>query len=388
MIVLASLIALIVNLRKVPTLSFSSVTTGLLRGCRNGLLVGGPVMVLSSLIFGLSQNWGTGLSRGIVTGLFAGLLIFLITGLVGTLRYGEPYHPVHLRVSDRITNGIVFGCLGMISFIPVYWIQARELDLALKYGLVVGISNLIYAFSDTIDLIQGLGTKIEPAETMVWSWQNVRRDLIDNTYKGTLVTLFVLTTTVVVFACVSSLSYGFAYGVRYGLIYGVIVGLITGVTTILTQVLTSGWSSSTLCKEQQIYPNEGITRSARNSLLAALASGPVGGLISGVAIALAFKVVAGLSGWLFLGEGFALVLGIEFALQIFMAYGGIPIIEHYVLRWYLWRDGEMPLNSVPFLDYAAERILLRKIGGGYMFSHSLLLNYFAGLEAYQQKEGK
>jgi hypothetical protein len=34
-----------------------------------------------------------------------------------------------------------------------------------------------------------------------------------------------------------------------------------------------------------------------------------------------------------------------------------------------------------FLDYAAERILLRKVGGGYIFVHRLLLEYFALLDA-------
>src|SRR5258708_1875641 len=32
-------------------------------------------------------------------------------------------------------------------------------------------------------------------------------------------------------------------------------------------------------------------------------------------------------------------------------------------------------------NYAAERILLRKVGGGYIFIHRLLLEYFAGMQA-------
>lgn len=38
------------------------------------------------------------------------------------------------------------------------------------------------------------------------------------------------------------------------------------------------------------------------------------------------------------------------------------------------------MRYVDFLDYAAERILLRKVGGGYMFIHRLLLKYFAELD--------
>ena len=70
----------------------------------------------------------------------------------------------------------------------------------------------------------------------------------------------------------------------------------------------------------------------------------------------------------------------EFALQILLAYGGIAVIEHYLLRWYLWRDGDLPLNLVSFLNYAAERIFLRKISGGYIFLQWLILDHFVSLE--------
>jgi len=41
----------------------------------------------------------------------------------------------------------------------------------------------------------------------------------------------------------------------------------------------------------------------------------------------------------------------------------------------------MPWNYPRFLDSAAERILLRKVGGGYIFVHRLLLEYFASLDS-------
>ena len=34
---------------------------------------------------------------------------------------------------------------------------------------------------------------------------------------------------------------------------------------------------------------------------------------------------------------------------------------------------------VPFLDYADERIFLRKVGGGYVFVHRMLMEYFASV---------
>ena len=46
-----------------------------------------------------------------------------------------------------------------------------------------------------------------------------------------------------------------------------------------------------------------------------------------------------------------------------------------------WRAGSIPWNYPRFLDYAAERILLRKVGGGYIFVHRLLLEYFTSLDS-------
>ena len=59
--------------------------------------------------------------------------------------------------------------------------------------------------------------------------------------------------------------------------------------------------------------------------------------------------------------------------------GGFAYIKHYVLRFLLWRNGYAPLNYIRFLDYAAERVFLRKVGGGYIFTHRLLMEYFATL---------
>jgi hypothetical protein len=50
---------------------------------------------------------------------------------------------------------------------------------------------------------------------------------------------------------------------------------------------------------------------------------------------------------------------------------------HLALRLLLVRSGSIPWNYVKFLDYATERILLRKVGAGYTFIHRILLEYFA-----------
>src|SRR6185436_5843839 len=82
--------------------------------------------------------------------------------------------------------------------------------------------------------------------------------------------------------------------------------------------------------------------------------------------------------------GLALVLGLLYGPTLGLAaglfYGGLACVQHALLRLHLWRGGAMPLNYAPFLDYAASRMLLRKVGGGYMFVHRLLLEHFAALD--------
>jgi hypothetical protein len=52
---------------------------------------------------------------------------------------------------------------------------------------------------------------------------------------------------------------------------------------------------------------------------------------------------------------------------------------HPTLRLLLARAGLAPLRYAAFLDHAAGRVLLRRVGGGWVFVHRLLLDYFAGL---------
>jgi len=70
-----------------------------------------------------------------------------------------------------------------------------------------------------------------------------------------------------------------------------------------------------------------------------------------------------------------------FAWLIFLGYGGLDVIYHYSLRFLLILQHCTPRRYAHFLDYAADRIFLQKVGGGYyIFIHRLLLEYFASLD--------
>ncbi len=66
-----------------------------------------------------------------------------------------------------------------------------------------------------------------------------------------------------------------------------------------------------------------------------------------------------------------------------LAYSGLDFVRHFVLRLILRLTRQTPGRLVRFLDHAAERGLLQRPGGSYMFVHPLLLEFLA-----QEEEGK
>jgi hypothetical protein len=143
-------------------------------------------------------------------------------------------------------------------------------------------------------------------------------------------------------------------------------------------------SGATVEDQRRVIPNQGIRRSALNGLAFGLVSTVIVGLLGW----LSYELSNGLSSVLDLGPSLgpslglpvALLVGLCTGLLVGLLNGGLASFRHCVLRFLLWRTGSVPWHYVQFLDYAAERILLRKVGGGYIFIHRLLLDYFASLE--------
>jgi len=65
---------------------------------------------------------------------------------------------------------------------------------------------------------------------------------------------------------------------------------------------------------------------------------------------------------------------------VFAWFGGLAWCQHRALRAVLARQGWLPRRLVPWLDSMVARGLLRRVGGGYIFIHRSLLEYFAALE--------
>lgn len=129
-------------------------------------------------------------------------------------------------------------------------------------------------------------------------------------------------------------------------------------------------------------------------------AGLVGGLIGGVLVGLMLGTIIGAIAGVIFGLFFGLTEGLSSILSSWLIvvlrggligmlsgglfgglfFSGLAVVQHFALRFALHREGFLPWNQVSFLDYATDRIFLRKVGGGYVFVHSMLMEYFASLE--------
>ena len=121
--------------------------------------------------------------------------------------------------------------------------------------------------------------------------------------------------------------------------------------------------------DSKTRPNQGIVLTARNSLTVGVAIG---------LLAAVFGVIARVGfGWTKFELPAMLGMAASAGMLVALAYGGIDVVQHYVIRAVLHLSRAMPWNCARFLDSAVERVLLRRVGGGYIFIHRSLLEHFA-----------
>ncbi len=139
---------------------------------------------------------------------------------------------------------------------------------------------------------------------------------------------------------------------------------------VLGGAILAGISTATVGTRST--PNQGLRLSLKSSIVALIFGGGFGLMAS--------LLNTGESGnYLTSVSVFAPMFGIFTALW----FGGLDVIKHFTLRFILWRTGQMPWNCSRFLDYAAEHIFLRKVGGGYIFIHRMLMEHFATMSEFQ-----
>ena len=371
---------------------FSRATTGLIFGLVGALCLG-PVggLNVSSLIFASSPGFGILLGFALFGVLVSGSLFGLLNGLIQGQEAEErqsvktrwPWRRAWRRIVRCALNG---GLVGLLVGFPYGLYLDQGLPDELNWGLTVGV--IIGSLGGLgFGLIEGFlsiqTAEIRPKETFAWSWIGMGLNLVKFLVLGFLGALLIgLLPSLVV-----SLSDWVTSGMKNVLdilpsilgeelqfmrSFGLLVALISG----LVGALTSGWSSDVLDKSTPTTPNQGIRRSAYRGALVGAVGLVVGGVLGGLLGVVTTGTQDPISYGLIVGTLIAVVSGLQ--------VGGVTCIQHAVLRWSLWRARSLPLDYPRFLDYAAERILLHKVGGGYIFVHRLLLDYFTSLASIMQ----
>jgi hypothetical protein len=271
-----------------------------------------------------------------LTGLIVGLISGVVFGLSGTRAWWRA----------GLSGGLLFNLGGWLS-------------VGLSVGLIGGlVGGLVGAFMD----LQPVETlRIGLADMSSRLRKAARVGLIGGVSVGLSVGLYVgLVAGLTGGLVVQMASVRMRVSVLDGLIGGLEVGLIAGPIFALITLLFSE------AMETRIRPNQGTRHSLKMALAALLIGGLVGGLVG-----LLMCGLAGLLCWLIFGLLFGLVFG--------LFGGGLFCLKHFVLRLVLWMTRSAPVSYVGFLDHAVERLFLRKVGGGYIFIHRMLLEYFATL---------
>jgi hypothetical protein len=201
-------------------------------------------------------------------------------------------------------------------------------------------------------LLVSFDRRIRPWDMLAWSRQSLRRRFWPSFAWGLAL----------------ALAFYAALALAMGLFSGgstlVAVRVVASVTLL---VGTSIWLVTALegkLADHYDRPNQGIRTSARNALGLGL---PL--IVLGVLGAQAGNG-AGLAVW----APFLTLAGLVVGLRV----GGRAVVQHATLRALLAANGSAPLRYVTALDTAVDLVLMRRVGGSFVFLHRLLLEHLAG----------
>jgi hypothetical protein len=251
------------------------------------------------------------------------------------------------------------------------------LSAGLEYGLISLLINLI---------LSAQAREVYLTERIRWSM----RILVKPTHLlgTTLLTLGIAVisglSNMLTIWLIAGSSAGLSVGLHLGLNSGLSLGLSAGLSYWLLLGFVQGIASEQIENRDRRIPNQGIQRSLRNCLM-------LGGistvliwlsywLNSVLGYGLTFGLTYGLNAGLNYGVRIGWFVGCCGGLLICAASGGLAVLRHAVLRFLLWHSRTFPWKTITFLDDATTRTLLQHVGGGYRFTHRLLLDFFADLD--------
>ncbi|MCU0523699.1 MAG: TIR domain-containing protein [Elainella sp. Prado103] len=363
------------------------------------VIVMGIMGLLCGIVMGLFAkvlNYGIEPAMGMQVGVIAGAISGIVSGLLPRLSSNWSF-----GMMTGLASGLIFGLTGRIfhSFQP--------LNMSI-FGLICGLIFLRLNHQD-----------IEPADTIRWSWTKGKQLFVRSMIWGLGVGGTLLITRWLLLPpssrsrfCSNVLLLSESWVKWTG---SVLINFICQETEPMNLTILLGWLALgvyvgfNVCLvlgfkkiskvESRTIPNHGIWKSARNSIMLLGICGSlsaVGGLLFWLMYFLTalpssnplLPMTSQFIWWIYYGNH--LIDGLMFGLSVGVLIGvlsamvggensGLVILQHVVLRLILWKMGYIPWNYARFLNSATERILLKKVGGSYIFMHRLLLEYFSQL---------
>jgi len=308
-----------------------------------------------ALVVGLVEGLSRGLFAGLASGFFVGSFILGLSNV--SISNVLPIPSVkRFAGDDWVPN---FGMMLAFLWIGLFLVKSimEEIDV-LHFGLIGTLGGLIGFLGATSP------REIHPIETMRWQWKEFWKSAVP------------LWIGMVLFTMVLALTHEFlepnrgllgvvANGLTAWGVLGAFLGLVAGMNRGLVDTV----------QVEKTSPNQGIMLSMKNGLAAYVLCL----LVSRLVIELANIQSSGLLNLQTHRPSFDLSLWLLLGLPVGLNRGGSAVVKHYALRLVLWQTGVTPFRFTPYLDHCAKLILLKKVGGGYMFIHRTLLEYFAAL---------
>ncbi|HSK80990.1 MAG TPA: SEFIR domain-containing protein [Thermoanaerobaculia bacterium] len=311
------------------------------------------------------------------------LIVGMVDGVAQAVLRSREMTSWHLRIlrASLIFLGVTVVCF---STLPA----TSSLRTKLFYSLIAGFWS---AASGLASRAWNAESRIRPFESVTWSWRHVIRNLTSVFSPAWLVFMMFLGNIVLAMFVVESLTLVDELGAEGSPIVEVLENWPA--VALLIVFALSGFSGA--AKKSRSYPNQGIWLSGKHGLVFGFAGAvvsfipilfmileseayAVGGdvleQVSRTALRASLSVLAS---WHY-GLAYA-VFSCSIGCCLGLLNGGLDFMRHFLLRPFLSLGGRFPLNIVRFLDFSADRILLYKVGGGYVFIHRLLLEHFAAL---------
>jgi hypothetical protein len=304
--------------------------------------------------------FGTGTMLGVVPSTLSGLAFGAGSGLFLALLDGRRIAAGTPVLAERtpgrlLLRGVVvtLGCAGFGgAMVALGWGMREGIEVGLLFGLLFGV------VWGTREHGARPEDDIHPVEALSWSGRRARSGVVAGFLLG-----------VSVGSAVAALFALLGRGSRESLLEIAAVGLVWGVAYAAIGAFFGGLVTDVVRGKTGL--NQGIALSLRNAATMGLRFGLIAAVAQGVVTWLIEDAFAGLA--------VGIMLGGSTAATAAMWYGGLDVIHHYVLRAMLAARGYMPREVEAFLGHAQQLAFLQRAGGGVLFVHRLMLEYFAGM---------